>query len=360
MPGAACGFHRRASFAQHLVTEHRGCEIGLVIAIPARRGDTRSPSERFGQCAVRGRRVRHFLADRIGIGGIGADDGPARVAQRTDEVADMERGEIGFVEKEHLDRLAAGDAPHHRVGEIGGLDMPADIEVAERLAVDRLSRLHRFARQAFEVPVRRFGGDIAVAKAARGEACAQGITLRLVLPALVKKGKAEPGTIAGAALEPDLSGVEVGEIGRGIGRAQPLVAVAVVRDDMARCDIGGDAFRPAHAVALPDRTRNDEEDRLRGFCLLQFRDDALRALVGGEEGTGMARNIVEAERDLLLRVRGLREKQEKDREPQPHSAAATISISTNQSLSSVCATIAVVGMRRVPSALSRAAALASA
>jgi hypothetical protein len=41
-------------------------------------------------------------------------------------------------------------------------------------------------------------------------------------------------------------------------------------------------------------------------------------------------------------------------------AAAITSISTSQSLTNVCATIAVVGMRRLPRAFTRATALASA
>lgn len=82
------------------------------------------------------------------------------------------------------------------------------------------------------------------------------------------------------------------------------MAHRMVADDMARRDIGGDALLAAFAIRPREIPRGNEEARLTDAPLAERRDQRAGPLVGREEGAGVARHVIEAESDPLLRYCG--------------------------------------------------------
>ena len=107
-------------------------------------------------------------------------------------------------------------ADREPVGEFGGVDDDLDIEVAQRVHVDRLAGGAGAVGEIVEIPVVAVDCDVAVEQAALGEARADGVAgggLGAAARALVEIGVAEPGPGAAPAREPGRGAVEVGEIG---------------------------------------------------------------------------------------------------------------------------------------------------
>lgn len=208
-------------------------------------------------------------------------------------------------------RRSADRLDHQRVGEVGGLDVGLDIEIAQRGHVDLLAGPFRIDRELLDIPVRAFGSDIAVGQAALGQARADGIALRFVLAALVEEGIAEPRSAAGARLEPCFRLVHIGEIVGDCELVEMRVAEAVIGNDVAGADI---AIHHCFVAGLLDLARIDKEGGLLDPRLPERRDEPLAAFLLGKEGADAARRVVEGEGDALLRGRrgGEREQDKRD------------------------------------------------
>ena len=144
---------------------------------------------------------------------------------------------------------------------------------------------------------------------------ADGVARGNVARGFVEIGIAEPGPVAAPSVQPLSRLIDIGDERGGADLAQMRVAVAVIADDMAGADIGGDLPLAAGAPGLLQIAGIEEEGGLAHARPPQRRDQPLGALLRGHEGAGRAGHIVEGEGDPLLR-RGRRGKSEESGEEQ--------------------------------------------
>ena len=218
--------------------------------------------------------------------------------QRRGQIINEHCGKIGLVQQYHLHRRSIERPPRQIIGEFSRLDIGFNKQVAQRVPVHELSRLGRRDRHILQIPVGCVNRHIAVHQSALLETRTHCIALGPVCPALIEKRKAEPGTVIGLVLQPDLCRVDIREKCRDRYGRKFAVFGRMVGQHMSGLGIGRDIGGVMVISGNPSRI--DEENRLFNACGLQCLDQQFWPFIRLQKSAGAARGVVKAEGDAFV------------------------------------------------------------